>query len=822
MKRIALEGTWRMHAADEDRWHEALVPGTVYGDLLRDGTIEDPFWRENELKTFPLMEKDWEYIRTFNAAGEDLKADSAILRCEGLDTLCSVYLNGKKIGSADNMHRTWEWNVLPDLRTGENTVRIVFASPLKYIAAENEKRPCWQTTDATPGFPHIRKAHCQFGWDWGPRLPDAGIWRKIGLYIVRGGRLKDMMILQEHKNGKVTLRIAPQPELKGDIREPELEITVTDPDGTVYAADPAGTVTIPEPKLWWPAGYGSQPLYTVRAVLRVNGETADTLEKRIGLRTMTVSREKLADGEEFCHVVNGVKVFAMGADYIPEDSLFGRMTPERTRRLLEDARLANHNTVRVWGGGCYPDDAFFDICDELGLLVWQDFMFACAYYDLTEEFEQSVIAEAEDNIRRIRHHACLALMCGNNEMESFHNDMITGEYRSGWHDPKVSRPGHHADYIKMYEYILPKLMKELAPQTFYWPSSPSSGGAFDAPQDPTRGDVHYWDVWHGEKPFTDYRTHRFRYVSEFGFQSFPCPETVERFTLPGDRNIFSRIMERHQRNLSANGKILSYVSQTYRYPKNFEQLLYCSQLLQADAIRCGVEHWRRDRGYCMGTVVWQLNDIWPVASWSSIDYYGCWKALHYAEKRFFAPVMLCAEEKGEIDQNPHINEFRTEPVIRAARLCLCNETREEVSGTVQWSLRHADGTVIRSGEELARTGPLSSQRLDEQVFPEADLTGDYFSFAFFRDGERVSGGTALFCAPKHFSFADPHLTVRKNGDTILVTADAYAKAVWIRSEDPGLVLSDNFFDMDPGTVRVRVLRGNTERLTVQSVYDMAD
>ena len=821
MKTLSLNGAWEMRQTEENSWHAARVPGTVYTDLLREGVIEDPFWRENELKTFALMEKDWEYRRSFDLSPEDLEKDAILLRCEGLDTLCHVYLNGIHLADADNMHRTWEWDAASLLRPGVNEIRVVFDSPLRYIAAENEKRPCWQSTDGTPGFPHLRKVHCQFGWDWGPRLPDAGIWRDISLQFIQGGRLPHVMILQEHEADRVTLKIAPELELKGNLRSVETRIRVTAPDGAVYRADPAGTILIDRPALWWPAGYGDQPLYTVTVELFVNGRMADCWEKRIGLRTADVSREKRTDGEEFCHVINGVKIFAMGGDYIPEDNLFGRLTPERTRRLLEDARLAHFNTIRVWGGGYYPPDWFYDQCDELGLLVWQDFMFACAYYDLTDAFEQSIIAEASDNIRRLRHHASLALLCGNNELEDQHYGPIVRACREGRNDPALYRTSLHADYIKMFEYILPGLVRELAPQTFYWPSSPSSGGSFDRPQDPSRGDVHYWDVWHGEKPFTDYRSRRFRYVSEFGFQSFPSLPTVESFTLPGDRNIFSRIMERHQRNKSANGKILSYLSQTYRYPKDFDSLIYASQLLQADAIRCGVEHWRRDRDYCKGTIIWQLNDCWPVASWASIDFFGRWKALHYAARRFFAPLLLSCEERGEVDQNPHINEFHPEPIECAAHLCVSNESLFEAAGEVRWALRRADGRVIREGGWPVTVPAQTSLWMEDLVFPEASVTGDYVSFELRCGGELRSFGTALFCAPKHFDFADPSLRVRREGEELIVTASAYARAVEIASEDPDLLLEDNFFDMNPGDRRIRILRGKAEHPRVRSVYDMA-
>ena len=402
-----------------------------------------------------------------------------------------------------------------------------------------------------------------------------------------------------------------------------MDITVTDlADGNQKKVHAFGgkpeEMLIENPRLWWPNGYGEQNLYSVLVRLLKNEEEVDTWEKRIGLRTLTKKTTKDEFGEYFAHEVNGVSFFAMRADYIPEDCILGRCSEMRTRQLLTQCKEANFNVIRVWGGGHYPFDGFWDICDELGLVVWQDFMFACALYDLTEEFEENVRRELIDNIRRIRSHPSLGLWCGNNEMEMFTDTEIWG-----------CTPRQKADYIKLYEYIIPKILKEEDPYTFYWPASPSSGGSFDNPNDENRGDVHYWDVWHGNKPITEYRKFYFRYVSEFGFQSFPSIKTVETFTEKEDRNIFSYVMEKHQRNSTANGKIMNYMEQTFLYPSDFDTLLYASQLLQAEAMRYGVEHFRRNRGRCMGAIVWQLNDCWPVASWSSIDYYGRWKALHY-------------------------------------------------------------------------------------------------------------------------------------------------------------------------------------------------
>jgi len=814
-EQVNLGGAWRMREADSETWHSAHVPGSVYADLMADGTMPDPFWRENELDAFERMKKDYVYQRTFTVTEAQLAHAHVELVCEGLDTLAHVSLNGHEIAFADNMHITWVWDVKEQLHTGENTLEIRFDSPIRYCAKKAEEAPGWESSDATPGFRHLRKAHCMFGWDWGPRLPDAGIWRPIFLRTWDAARLENALMLQAHHDGVVDVTI--RPEIAG---ESAWSAEITAPDGEVLTL-PGTTaaeqvITIEHPQLWWPNGLGKQPLYRVTVRLA----TGDTRVWRIGLRTMTVSREKDEWGEEFCHVVNGMKVFAMGADYIPEDNILARVTPERTRRLLEDCKAANFNAIRVWGGGYYPDDAFYDICDELGLLVWQDLMYACAFYDLTPDFERSIRVETHQNVARLRHHASLALICGNNEMEMFMAGANSALINHRTWEFVPTYPHHITDYVKMFEYILPAIVKETAPQTYWWPASPSSGGNFDAPNDENRGDNHYWDVWHGEKPFTEYRKFFFRYASEFGFQSFPCLKSVEQFTLPDDRNIFSRVMERHQRNQAANGKILSYLSQTFRYPNSFDDLLYASQLMQAEAIRYGVEHWRRNRGRCMGAIIWQLNDIWPVASWASIDYYGRWKALHYAAKRFFAPVMISAEEEGELSQNPKINEYHPAPLEKSFRLNVCNETLRDVTGEVVWALRTPDGAIVRQNQQTLTIPAMSAKWLDKVDCADASLTGHYVSFAFVVDDVALSEGTCIFCAPKHFEFVDPRLTVETRGDTLVVTSRTYAKQVWLESEDADLLLDDNAFDMNPDTKVVRVVRGTAEKVRVRSVWDL--
>ncbi len=810
MRQLSLNGPWTLDIPGSAFTAvPAEVPGSVYHDLLAAGRIPDPFYRDNETEALKLMEYDFHYSRAFQADGELLDCGAVLLRCEGLDTLAAVYINGAEAGRADNMHRTWEFDVKDLLREGENNIAVHFASPTKFIRESYAADPADGTADAMEGFPSLRKAHCMFGWDWGPRLPDAGIWRDISLVGVDTARIRDVLVKQFHEGGRAALEIDTHITRLTDAPA-EVRVSVTAPDGTVLTGvGETCRIEVPDPRLWWPAGYGGQPLYRVEAELVSGGTRLDVWSRRIGLRTMTVSRVKGEHGESFSHCVNGVDVFAMGMDYIPEDNLLPRVTPERTRRLLEDARAANVNTIRVWGGGYYPDDYFYDICDELGLLVWQDFMFACAVYNLTEAFEETITAEFVDNIRRLRSHPSLALWCGNNEMEQFAGSGM-------W----IRAMRQKSDYIKMFQYIIPKVLKAEDPQAFYWPSSPSSGGDFDEPGDPSRGDVHDWDVWHGLKPFTDYRNYLFSYVSEFGFQSFPCMETIASFTLPEDRNIFSYIMEKHQRNATANGRIVTYLSQNYLYPATLDKLVYASQLLQAQAMQYGVEHWRRNRGRCMGAVIWQLNDCWPVASWAGIDYFGRWKALQYYARRFFAPVLVSCHEEGLVNQEDiSVNTEHIDP-RKTARLNVSNETMEAFAGRIDWSLRRPDASVIEEGSFDVAVPALDALWLPEQDFTKYGPYDCYYAYRLTdRAGHTVGEGSVLFCAPKHFRFQDPGLTVRLEGDEAVVTALAYARSVEVQC-GPDVLLEDNYFDMNGGERRVKILRGEAKDAAVRSVYDI--
>lgn len=912
MEKILLRDGWHMTILGknvyeiEEKPLEMKVPGTVYSTLLDHDLMPDPFARDNELDALKLMDNDFLFETKFALPAQMLGAQKILLCFAGIDTLADITLNEEKIASVDNMHRTWEFDVTK-LAAEDNELRLLFHSPTKFIEAADKAHATEGSAESMRGFPQLRKAACMFGWDWGPRLPDAGLFRDVYVLAFDEARIEQVYVTQQHQvtghdvHGDqvsvVKVQVHTQIErtpagqiaamLQADADAlPESEAlrlgiaqsgltkqqmavraVLTSPDGQKMQRfcliDPAEKtadleMTVENPQRWWPNGYGAQPLYEIEVTLfhadaplaeglqenglqkdaqqvqeqgaeelAAEGKALDSWKRRIGLRTVTVNQDPMPDevwdehlkgqtpdeipGKNFALTVNGLQIFAMGADYIPEDNILPRVTKERTRRLLEDAVKCFHNTIRVWGGGYFLDDFFYDICDELGLLVWQDMMFACANYELMPGFDENIRAEIRDNVRRLRHHACIGLWCGNNELETMVQD--------GCFAPIT--PKQKADYLHMAEYIEPQVIRQEDPQAFYWPSSPSSGGNFDHPHAENVGDTHYWGVWHGSEPFTAYRSHHYRFLSEFGFQSFPCLQSVEEFTQPQDRNIFSRVMEMHQRNNAANGKILSYMSMTYLYPKDFDQLLFCSQILQADAIRYGVEHFRRIRGTCMGVTVWQLNDIWPVASWASIDYYGRWKALQYAEKRMFAPVMISCEERGEIDQKPCPNT-QPMPIEISAILHVANETSQAVRGIARWQLCDPESKVLQEGAEETEVPAYGGTWLPKLDFSQYDQLDVHFFYTFEVNGQVVSRGSSLFCAPKHYHFADPQLRVEVRDKEVTVTSNAFAKWVTVESPDGNLRLSDNFFDMEKGSVTLQIEGEKPAgEYRVRSVYDMA-
>ena len=792
MKQLLLNGTWEMEGGGYQCC--GTIPGSVYSFLLDNKLIPDPFYRENELQLTYLLENDFTFRRkfTFQPGGHRV-----LLRCEGLDTVCDIAINGDPVAHTENMHRTYEWDVTELLKQGENEITVCCRSPLQYIREFDRKIRLRNVTDTSWGFLHIRKAYCMMGWDWGPRLPDAGIWRNISLLTLDSARITDLRITQHHDSGRVFITPTAVTDVPADVT-----VTLTAPDGTRTTIENGAEYEVAAPQLWWPNGLGEQPLYTVTA--SVDG---DRVSKRIGLRTMELVRERDRFGGSFYHRVNGLPVFAMGADYVPEDNILSRITPERTRALLQQAHDCNFNILRVWGGGFYPGDDFFDACDELGLMVFEDVMVACGLLRDDEAVRQEIAAETRDNLLRLRHHPCLALICGNNEVELKFTDAPEDNLKES--------------YYRIFEESIPNIIQELCPEVLYTPSSPTTCGHFVDPNNENYGDSHYWDVWFEDVPYIEYRKHYFRYLSEFGFQSFPCEKTVDAFAKPQDKNLFSRVMERHQRSMLGNVKILQYMAKTYLYPSTFPMQLYASQLMQATAIRVAVEHLRRNRGRCMGSLYWQYNDIWPGASWSSIDHFGRYKALQYAAKRFFAPVLLSCEEIGENDNRPSINlELQHYDYTTTASLCLTNDTRREISGVVQWSLYNAGSEVLQSGSFAATVPPLTSVPFETMDFHKTDVLENHLTFSFESNGEIVSSGSALFTAPKHYHFRDPKLHLERHGDTVTVYADAYVQSVWLESPDCDCIFSDNAFDMERGSRTVRILSGDPKTLTVHSVYDI--
>ena len=788
---------------------DAKVPGTVLSVFLDNKAIEDPFYRRNEYVTRELFREDYEFCREFEVADSVLKEEHTELVCEGLDTLAEIYINGERLAQTDNMHRIWRIPLSGVLRAGRNTVRIVFRSPLKYIEeyqySENREVqyvPC----GCMKGNQILRKAHSMFGWDWGPQLIDAGIFRDIYLEAWSGARIEDVRLRQHHDpDGSVRLEVQAvlsEADYIGmtvhlfDGKGREIITAGMEQGGKTAAAE----LTVPEPKLWWPAGYGDQPLYRVEIrCYDEEGRMTERAEKTIGLRTLTVSRDSDEWGREFAFMINGVKIFAMGGNYIPEDCLYTRITEERQEYLVRSMVRANYNCVRVWGGGYYPSDQFYDLCDRYGLIVWQDLMFACNVYEVTDHFAKNCREEVRDNLKRLRHHACLGLICGNNEIESaWHH----------WGDFQKESAYLRADYIRLFEEILPRTVRETAPDVFYWPSSPSSGGCFDDPDNENNGDTHYWAVWHGQLPFTDFGNHYFRFCSEFGFQSFPCMKTIRSFTEKADRNIFSRVMESHQKNDSANGKMLYYLSENFRCPSTLEQTAYISQILQGMAVRCGVEHWRRNRGRCMGALYWQVNDNWPAPSWSSIDYFGRWKALHYMAKEFYARRAASLE----------INGGRI-------RLWAENESAENQDFRMRIFLKKMDYTVVA---ETATTGSVDAfssvcgaeidledcrayRKLKQDCAPDEDPDEALFieGVVEYEDGT-VRRSVETLLPYKYLRLTPPvfRTEVSRKGTAyeISLEADAFAAFVELSVDDADVIFSENYFHMTGRGQKVIILK----------------
>jgi beta-mannosidase len=801
MKAINLNGTWRIKSVTGSDWIDANVPGTVFGALLDAGKAEDPYYRDNETKVVPLFDEDYEYIREFSVSREALAHDRVLLRCEGLDTVAAISVNGNKLAETNNMHRTYRFDVKGILNEGLNTIQIIFRSPaafIKEMAASHTPKGVM----GGRGIEYIRKVQCMFGWDWGLSLPDSGIWRDIYIECFDAAEIYDVQILQHHNQGGVTLDISTDCSVWGN--NLTVEVKCISPGGEIFSeANPltAGknhtSFKISNLQLWWPNGFGSQPLYQVNVRLLDGIKELDARCLRIGLRTIHLRRERDSIGKSYEFVVNGKAVFMMGSNLVIEDALLGRRSRERTEKMVKSCAAANFNCIRVWGGANYPEDYFYDLCDEYGIILYHDLMFACFFYPADEEFLKNVREEISDNIKRVRHHACIGLWCGNNEIEMLMQTAVSEgaafqELRDLLH-MKILGGALKEQILQEYQTLFHEELQTLAaeydPQTDYIHSSPVIPDPEDVSnlisifRGSTTTDSHYYLAYDNVSPYPTFRQKHFRFVSEMGFQSYPSIKTIRTFTLLEDRKPDSVVMLQHQKCRNGNQIIESYIQQDYTVPEDFDLYVYASQTMAGEIQRYEIEHLRRDAG-CMGVITWQLNDCWPAVSWAGLDYYGRWKAQQYYTKRFFTPVLISACDEGtKVD------------------LWVSNHSLQDVEGTVTWKLMDNRSNVIEKDTlpvKIKAGNVFEAVKLD--FSGKVENTGEhYVEFSFIVGGETVSGGTALFVKPKDFHFIDPKINVEvleeENQFIITLESSAFAKSVALDLNEADCIFSDNYFDL---------------------------
>jgi len=848
MMKVTLNGDWKVSGSTYKEL-PARVPGCIHTDLMDNQLMEDPFYRDNELKYMYIGQRDWTYERTFVVSDELLAFDEVKLTCKGLDTFATIYINDGQVARTDNMFRTWEFDVKSYLSLGNNHIRIELASTFPYIEKELERRYLHITgidDHRILGSNYVRKSQCNYGWDWGPMCVTAGIWRDIDL-TGYNMRLTNTQIKQYHSQDHVNLEVITglegqyegldlrvnvlydgQKVTSKEVTLGQLDVTLAGPvalgaDESVDQVDLvlgsriAVTLDIDQPKLWWPNNLGDQNLYQVEVSLLKGEKVIQVLKETVGLRSLVLDRHPDQYGETFQFVVNGNPFFAKGANWIPIDTFVTRGSEDFYRDILTSAKEANMNFIRVWGGGIYEQDIFYNLCDELGLCVWQDFMFACSAYPVDNQaYMETLAKEVKDNVIRLRNHACLALWCGNNEIE-YIDGFVTDDGKNGSFTWK--------EYLYLYDEFIPNIMNAFDGQTDYWASSPMDGKG-DLRGDgksPERGDAHLWDVWHGLKPFEWYRTCDHRFNSEFGFQSFPEPEVVKGYTEEEDRNISSYVMEHHQRSGIGNSTIIHYMLSWFKLPNDFDMLMWTSQILQSLAIKYAGENWRRKMPRGMGSIYWQLNDVWPGPSWSSIDSFGNWKALNYTAKKFFNPVLISGIE----NRKDHSIE-----------LFLSNDTLEEKKGLIKWRAFNFNGQLLKSGSLMAMVGPNTSKSLGKLAFNtlmnEKDTEREVVvTYAYEVDGQVLSCNTTYFMYPKHLIFQQPafDLTcyqVDERTFDLTIESNKPALWVWMEVEEEKARYSDRFFDLFPGDVkevRVRLeeklsINEFTKKLRVSSVYDI--
>jgi beta-mannosidase len=805
---------WRFREAQSDEWLTAKVPGCVHTDLLRHGQIPDPFIGTNETEVQWIDKRDWIYEACFKITAEQLRCQRVELVLEGLDTYADVKVNGQPVLSVNNMFRVWRQDVRPFLQQGENRLEIMFRSPvaedvpkleqLGYaLPAPNDQSETGSLADKKVSV-FARKAPYHYGWDWGPRLVTSGIWREVRVEAWSGVLWRDLFIRQEEVSADgARLTAVAEIENAGEERETELRISVAGRGWSKPVRLAKGWQTVElelyveKPKLWWCRGLGEPHLYVFAAELADGEEGAVIARKTVktGLRSIRLVRERDAAGESFYFELNGVPLFAKGANHIPNDSFAAEVTRERYRHEIASAAASNMNMLRVWGGGIYEADVFYELCDEYGLLVWQDFMFACSMYPGDQAFLDNVTKEAEDNVKRLRNHPCIALWCGNNEIDSAWTHF---EEEGGWgwkkHYTPEQRERLWADYEALFHRILPEAVHTWSPQTAYWPSSPLMGLTGDRNQhahpSSTAGDIHYWGVWHASEPFENYHVHVGRFMSEYGFQSFPEYKSVRAYAEENDLELESAVMLAHQKNGAGNRLIKEYMERYMREPKDFECFLPMSQILQAEAMKMAMEAHRRHKPYCMGTLYWQMNDCWPVASWSGMDYFGRWKALHYTAKRSFADVLLCVADTMQGNKALHI----------------VNDTLEPVHGTLRLTLLHIRGSKAIREEDVPVAQKANGAGVVHILSTDEWLRGlhraEYMLVArLIQDGELLASCEVYFADTKEMDLPQPDIEVTEvqgsGGRSFTLCSDVLARHVWLSADQEG-IFSDNHLDLAPG------------------------
>ncbi|HVJ38272.1 MAG TPA: glycoside hydrolase family 2 protein [Stenotrophomonas sp.] len=794
------------------QWHPATVPGTVHTDLLANGLIADPYVGAPEAGLQWIGLADWEYRTFFDLAPEAVRSARSDLVFEGLDTLAEVYLNGQRVLAADNAFRTWRVPVQAQLHSGRNELRVVFHSPITRLLPIVQAMPHKlhgnypspygdEPADAlTANF--VRKPGYHYGWDWGPRYVTAGIWRNVTLQQWQALRIADVHVRQDHVDAaraELQVQVGLEVERSGRYA---LRLFQTGPDGTreqtasrtleleAGASTTDLAVTIAKPQRWFPAGYGAQPLYRFEVEIADASGVVATAARRTGLRSVALRRSPDAKGRDFHFEVNGIPVFAKGANYIPFDMFAPRVSEAQLRRVLQSAVDANMNMIRGWGGGYYESDRFYDIADELGLLVWQDFMFGGGMQPAYDPaFRANVIAEARDNVRRLRNHPSIVLWAGNNEEE------IAWKYWGHGRELKAADPAFAeqvwAGYVQLFGHDLRAVVAEEGGGIAYWASSPSDDLA-EVANTPASGDMHYWEVWgNPAHPTSQYLKVTPRFMSEYGLQAWPVQRTVDAFATRQEQGVATPVIQAHQKFMAGKGneRLLHYVGMEFGEPRTFEDFIYLSQVMQAEGIEVAALHHRASRPYTMGSLYWQLNDVWPGASWSSIDWFGRWKALQFHARRFFAPVAVAA--------------LRADGLTRVS---LLNDRTQARHGELRLRLVSLDGKVLRDQRQAVALAPLSATQVaehaDAQLLAGADPATTAAVFDLEVAGEPASRSVVYFAAAKQMAWPEPGVQARwrrENADYVLdLTATRLARGVWL---DFGLLEAtpaDNALTLLPG------------------------